>query len=256
MPKRILTSLLVSLLAASPVIADFADFGPGTAAWNEDLAALEAALEAQSPDLETSIQTFCQTHRMGQSMFRLQRAAGLFPVTASGRSDPDDPMDDDPRYRIAAIATTPYTLKKYGEKLEKLLPKVASGAKTLEWARKRAARSFRMGQIFTDVTGCEIADIPGRTGVMIATPDYRKRNYEIFRLSTWNPDRYKTFKSTWQDLHTRIVLNAEYQVIQLDQHEPTEGYRSLLQALRYIGEIAPRLPADNSDEWVFVPGDA
>ena len=250
-----LLSLLVASVVATSAFAH-PDFGPGSPAWGSDLETLSAAVEANAPDLSARVQAFCQKHRFVQSLRRLERAAGLFPQMANGRSDPDDPMNSDPTYRVAAIATTPYPLQKYGEKLAQLLPRVDAGEKSLAWARKRAARGFRWSQVFTDVTGCEIADLNAKAGVMISTPSWKKATFEIFRLASWDPDRYKTFKSTWEDLHTRIVLSEDYQVLQLDRDTPQEGYRSFVEAMRVMGELAPSLPEDNPDEVVFVPGDA
>lgn len=255
MKTHALLSLAVASLAAASALAH-PDFGPGSPAWSADLQSLSAAVEANALDLPAQVQAFCQKHRFVQSLRRLERAAGLFPVMANGRSDPDDPLNDDPTYRVAAIATTPYHLQKYGEKLGKLLPRVDAGERSMAWARKKAARGFRWSQLFTDVTGCELADLKQKTGVMISTPSWKKATFEIFRLKSWDPDRYKTFKSTWEDLHTRLVLDENYQVLQVDRDTPQEGYRSFVEAIRVLGELAPQLPEDNPDEVVFVPGDA
>lgn len=61
------------------------------------------------------------------------------------------------------------------------------------------------------------------------------------------------FKSTWRDMNTRLVLNAEYDLVEIDRDEPEQGYQSLFEALRVVEELAPHLPAQDPDELVDPP---
>lgn len=246
--RRPLSWILLGLLAASAQ-AEAPAFGPGSPAWGSDLAALRAAFEAGSPDLDSMIQEFGSTHYLLQSTFRLRRAAGETRRGADGRSDPPNPLPDRPRYTVDGLCQTKFELEKYGKKLAKYLPRVDAGEKSLDWARKKA----RPLNPFSEAFGLEVADTRTKTGVMVSTPDWRRMTLEIYRPGTWKPNGWTMMKTSWRDMNTRIVLDREYNVVEIDRDEPAEGYESLFEALRVLGELAPTLPSENPDELVTPP---
>jgi hypothetical protein len=247
--RKLSLSLPLLCLVASSALAGAPTFGPGSPAWGEDLAALRAAFQAGAPDLDARIKEFGSTHYILQSTFRLRRAAGETRRMADGRSDTPNPLPDRGRYAVDGLCQTKFELEKYGKKLARYLPRVDSGEKSLDWARKKA----RPLNPFSEAFGLEVADTKTETGVMVSTPRWDIPTLEIYRPGTWKPNGWTMMKTSWRDMNTRIVLNREYDVVEIDRDEPQEGYKSLIEALRVLGELAPTLPSENPDELVTPP---